>query len=170
MTTTLDGVFASNGDYLVGVQLENDVFRNNGFRVEFNSETTWLSFKYVLILNTINKVTVKAGKKPSTDRISFSGPLDATAADLLIADGNDIVVSIDADDMNEPVKFRFPINSTTFKKGKYKYTQKENASRSSFKLDTKKGKMQFNASNVDLTGLACPIFSNYYHWKIHGRV
>jgi hypothetical protein len=154
--TTLEKVYAGNGDYLAGVQLENDISHGD-FRVELNSETTWFSFKYALILNAINKVTINAGKKPLTDRISFSGPLDATEADLLIADGNDIVVTIDANDMDKPVEFRFPINSATFKKGKYKYTHKENASRSSFKLDTKKGKMQFNANKVDLTGLACPI-------------
>ena len=57
--------------------------------------------------------------------------------------------------------FRFPINADTFSNGIYKSPKSGSADKSdpvlSFSYDSVKGTMNFSASNVDLTGLYCPI-------------
>jgi hypothetical protein len=160
LTTAISGAYAGKGDYNIGVDASNNVASNNGFDVSFNSGANWWTFKNpaLSITNSIDKLTVKAGVPgASKDSLSFAGLLDAIAADLIIAEGDDIVVTIDADNMPSPLEFRFPINDVSFKKGLYNYARTDNASTKSFKLDTKTGKMMFNAKNIDLTGLACPI-------------
>jgi hypothetical protein len=87
----------------------------------------------------------------------------ATEADFIAAMGGDVVVTIDAYGIsdNETTTFRFPIEEDNLKKGKYKSTKIKRADKSdpktSFKINTNKGKMKFSAKNVDLTGLSCPI-------------
>lgn len=105
----------------------------------------------------IQKCTVKAGKTALSDSFQISGLLDASEADFLSAMGDNVRVSIDADVMPATQTWVFPINETTYKNSKYNYTHKEEVSRSSFKFDTRNGKMLFKAQKVDLTGLACPI-------------
>jgi hypothetical protein len=72
-------------------------------------------------------------------------------------DANYIQVTIDSNDMVNPLVRTFPINETTFKNGKYNYARTENASKRLFKFDTKNGKFTFMVKNVDLTGLDCPL-------------
>jgi hypothetical protein len=161
LTTPLTGAYVGKGDYEIGVAAYNDVVSGSGFDVAFDTEVHWWSFKNPAapITNTISKFTVKPGKAgASKDSISFTGLLDAIAADLIIAenDGNNIVVDINDVNMPSPLEFQFPINATTFKKGKYSYTSKS-APVSSFKLDTKTGKMTFSAKGLDLTDLTYPI-------------
>jgi hypothetical protein len=160
LTTALTGAYAGKGDYEIGIDAEKDVVSEE-FGVEFNTEMHWFSFKkpFVPITNAISKCTVKAGKGDSKDSLSFTGLLDAIAADLIIAeaDGNDIVVTIDANEMPVPLEFRFPINGVTFKKGVYNYVNTRSTPKALFKFDTKNGKMTFNAKCIDLTGMACPI-------------
>ena len=105
----------------------------------------------------VSKCNVKADKSIGQDTISFSGQLDATENDLLNADPAEVVVSIDAADMPDPLTFTFPINNVSFKNGTYNYSRTENASKLFFKFNTKNGKVNFNAKKVDLTGLACPV-------------
>jgi hypothetical protein len=64
-----------------------------------------------------------------------------------------VVVTIDSNDMVSPCVKTFPINSTTFKNGKFKCS----ASNASFALDTKTTKFSFTAKNVSLKGLSCPL-------------
>ena len=159
LTTSLTGAYAGKGDYNIGVDAYNNVVSGSGFDVAFDASANWFSFKKPAtpIENTISKFTVKAGKAgASKGSLSFTGLLDAIAADLIIEDGNNIVVDINSVDMPSPLEFQFPINSTTFKKGKYSYTRKS-APVSSFKLDTKTGKMTFSAKGLDLTDLTYPI-------------
>jgi hypothetical protein len=158
VTTPLTGAYAGKGDYSICVEAYNYVVNSEEIHVGFNTQANWWSFKKpaVSITNSIDKLTVKAGvPSASKDSLSFAGMLDAIAADLIIAEGDDIVVTINADEMTSPLEFTFPISNTTFKKGVYAGTNTEK--NVSFKLDTKTGKMTFNAKNIDLTGLACPI-------------
>ena len=102
----------------------------------------------------ITKCSVTAGKKVNSDKISFSGTMNATADDF-----NDVnvVVTIDSNDIN--FILTFPINDKTWKvtKGKYSYSGTENEVKKSFKYNLKTGKFSFAASKLDLCGLACPL-------------
>jgi hypothetical protein len=104
----------------------------------------------------ITKCTVTAGKKENSDKISFSGTMNAAADDF-----NDVnvVVTIDSNDLVSPCIQTFPINNKTWKvtKGKYSYSGTENGVKKSFKYDVKTGKFSFAASKLDLCGLACPL-------------
>ena len=111
------------------------------------STSAWLS---------ITKCTVTAGRKVSSDAISFSGTMDATADDF--NDAN-VVITIDSNDMVSPCIQTFPINNKTWKvtKGKYGYSGTEDGVKKSFKYDVKTGKFSFAASKLDLCSLACPL-------------
>jgi hypothetical protein len=98
---------------------------------------------------SVTKCTVTAGSKVDSDKISFSGTMDATADDF---NGANVVVTIDFNDMVSPCVKTFPINGTTFKKGKFNCS----VSNASFTLDTKTSKFSFTAKNVSLKGLSCP--------------
>jgi hypothetical protein len=152
--SSLLGIYKSKGNY--EIELTACVWDGD---IEFHTHALLFSFKNppAAIQNKIDKCTVKAGTKKNSDSLSFAGLLDAIEADLIIEDGNDIIVTIEADNMTSPLEFRFPINAVAFKKGLYNYARTENASTRSFKFDTKNGKMTFNAKGIDLTGLACPI-------------
>ncbi|MGD0078791.1 MAG: hypothetical protein ABSB91_09255, partial [Sedimentisphaerales bacterium] len=106
---------------------------------------------------SVTKCTVTAGKTEGYDTIVVSGTMNATVDDLSAA--SSIEVTIDSDDMVSPCVQSFPINENSFKrsKGKYNYARTENASKTSFKFDTKTGKFSFTAKNVDLAGLGCPL-------------
>jgi hypothetical protein len=99
----------------------------------------------------ITQCKVIAGSKDNSDLISFSGIMDAKADDLSVA--GFININVNSGDMVNPSTLTFPINSNTFKKGKFSGKN----SNSSLKFDTKNGKMMLVAKNIDLTGLACPI-------------
>jgi hypothetical protein len=109
------------------------------------------------------KCTVTAGSKSNSDAISFSGTIDANADDFNDAnkssDANFVKVTIsdvNAEDM-DPCVFSFPVNSKTWKKGKFSSTITSKPLKMSFAFDTKKKTFSFSASNVDLTGLSCPV-------------
>ena len=103
----------------------------------------------------VTKCTVTAGSKDNSDAISFSGTMDTTADDISAT--SSIEITVDSDDMVNPCVQSFPINETTFKKGKYKCSKTENSSKTSFTFDTKTTKFSFTAKNVDLSGLGCPL-------------
>jgi hypothetical protein len=103
----------------------------------------------------VNKCTVIAGSKPTTDSISASGLIDANADDFTIP--GSVVVTISSADMVSPCVQTFPINSTTFKSGKYKCTRNEKPLKTSFTFDLKTAKFSFAAKNVSLKGLSCPV-------------
>jgi len=103
----------------------------------------------------VKKCLVKAGKTDNSDMILILGQMGATAGDF--NDANYIQVTIDSNDMVNPLIRTFPINETSFKKGKYNYARTENASKTLFKFDTKTGKFSFMAKNIDLSGLGCPL-------------
>jgi hypothetical protein len=103
---------------------------------------------------SVTNCSVTAGKE-KRDTISISGLMNATASDF--NDANVIEVTIDSNDMVSPLVKTFPIDSNTFKKGKYKYSMVAGTSKTSFAFDTKTLKYSFSAKNVDLSGLACPL-------------
>ena len=105
----------------------------------------------------VTKCSVTAGSKylAITDKISFSGIMNATNGEMLAA--SQIVVTVDSADMAIPCIMTFPRNDTTYKKGSYNYTIKGATWRSSFKFSTKTGKFSFSAKNIDLSGLGCPV-------------
>jgi hypothetical protein len=119
-----------------------------------NGQTTNASGTYTRHL-LVTKCTVTAGSKDNSDAISFSGLMDANEADF--HDANEIQVSVNSNDMVNPLIQTFPINDKAFKNGKYNYARTENASKRLFKYDTKNGKFTFMIKNVDLSGLGCPL-------------
>jgi len=103
----------------------------------------------------IDICTVTAGTTNS-DRISFSGLLNAAANDF--NDINDIFVFIDSNDIVTPCDQNFPVTAKTFKNGKYNYSGSVDGVRKSFTYDVKTHKFAFSAGNVDLlSGLDCPV-------------
>ena len=86
--------------------------------------------------------------------------MGATADDFNDAnkssDANFVEVTISSEDMT-PCVFTFPVNGKTWKKGKFSSTITSKPSKMSFAFDTKKTTFSFSASNVDLTGLSCPV-------------
>jgi hypothetical protein len=104
---------------------------------------------------SVKKCLVKAGKTDNSDMILILGQMSAAADDF--NDATYIQVTIDSNDMVNPLIQTFPINDKTFKKGKYNYARTENTSKRLFKFDTKTGKFSFMAKNIDLTGLGCPL-------------
>jgi len=141
----LDTNQVSNGDYIILAKAvdgcDNAVFSYPVPIVVLNLEVT--------------KCTVIAGSKDNSDAISFSGAMNATTDDISAA--SSIEVTIDSNDMVNPCVQTFPINETSFNKGKYNYARTENASKRLFKFDTKTGKFSFMAKNIDLSGLGCPL-------------
>ena len=109
---------------------------------------------------TITKCTVTAGSKPNTDKISFSGTMNATADDFNDAynsvDVNFVAVSVSAEDM-DPCLFYLPVNNKTWKKGKFSSTVTSKPLKISFTFDSKKKTFSFSASDVNLKGLSCPV-------------
>ena len=112
---------------------------------------------------TITKCTVTAGKKENSDKISFSGTMNALADDF--DDANTVEVTVDSNDPNDPNELvspcvqTFHINSETWKaaKSKFSYSGTEDGIKKSFKYDLRTGKFSFAASKLDLCGLACPL-------------
>ncbi len=153
LDTTLTGVVIGKSDYQVGVQAEQ--YFASG--VEMRSQQSWYVLKNPVpeLLDFIKTCAVKAGKFAGADRILVLGQLGATEADLLDAD--EIIVTINGDDMNEPNVIVFPIDEISFKNSKYNYARKVNASTMRFKFNCKTKKFSLLAKNVDLTGLSCPV-------------
>jgi hypothetical protein len=107
-------------------------------------------------LMDVTKCTVTAGSKANKDQISFSGTMDANAGDF--NDANNVIkVTVYSDDIVNPCDQNFPINGTTFKKGRYNYSRTVGGVRKSFTYDVKTHKFTFAASNLNLLGLYCPV-------------
>jgi len=104
---------------------------------------------------TVSKCIVTAGSKDNSDKISFSGTMGAKADDF--NDANVIEITINSNDIVSPCALTFPIDANTFKKGKYNYSKTANGVRKSFTYNVKTRKFSFSASNVDLSGLGCPL-------------
>ena len=117
----------------------------------------------------VTKCTVATGSKG--DSISFSGTMGATADDFNDANNssnaNFIEVIVSSEEM-APYVFTFPVNGKTWKKGKFSSTIISKPSKMSFAFDTKKTKFSFSASNVDLTGLSCPVGIEIKVWNWTG--
>jgi hypothetical protein len=124
---------------------------------------SWQEAMAVPLNFQVTKCTVTAGSKSNSDAISFSGTIDANADDFNDAnsssDANFVKVTIrdvNTEDM-DPCVFTFPVNNKTYKKGKFKSAITSKPLKMSFAFDTKKTTFSFSASNVDLTGLSCPV-------------
>ncbi|MFZ0033558.1 MAG: GLUG motif-containing protein, partial [Sedimentisphaerales bacterium] len=104
----------------------------------------------------VAKCTVTAGSKPNTDKISFSGTMGAVADDFV---GATFKVTIYSNDIVSPCVLTFPIDTKTFKvkNGTYSYSKTVSGVKKSFTYSVKTHKFAFSASNVDLSGLGCPL-------------
>ena len=83
---------------------------------------------------------------------------DASSDDIQAA--SEIVVDINSEDMATSYTQSFPINSTTFKNGKFSCTitdADKPPMKTSFALNTKTAKFTFTAKNTDMSGLSCPL-------------
>ncbi len=156
---TFDTRQVSNGNYVILAR-----------SVDVSDETAWSDIVPVSINNktvvvgecAVGKCTVKAGKN-NNDGISLSGTVNATMDEISAA--SEIVVDINSANMASHFVQAFPVNSTTFKKGKFNSGK---SSKTSFAFDTKTSKFSFVAKNVDLSGLSCPLtvrieIGDYYY-------
>ena len=107
------------------------------------------------------KCTVAAGSGSKGDSISFSGTMNATADDFNDAnnssDANFVKVTISPKDANYSRVITFPVNGKTWKKGAFSYSGTENGVKKSFSYVVKTGKYSLSVSNIDLSGLECPL-------------
>jgi hypothetical protein len=104
---------------------------------------------------SVDKCTVTAGNKPNSDKISFSGLMNPAAQDFNGVNFIDFIIS--SDDINAPCDQNFPVNTKTLKNGRYSYSGTSGTVRKSLTYDLKTHKFSFAASNVDLSGLGCPL-------------
>jgi hypothetical protein len=155
------------GTYLITVVPEPNALPTDTYSLEaiINGQTMILaqdvqiqdipsqSYKFESI--SVTKCTVTAGSKVNSDKISFSGTMGASTDDF--NDANAVKVTIDSNDIVNPCVLNFPIDANTFKKGKYSYSKTANGVRKSFTYDAKTHKFAFSASNLDLSGLGCPL-------------
>jgi hypothetical protein len=105
----------------------------------------------------VDKCTVTAGKKVNSDKISFSGTMNAAADDF---NGTSVInVTVDSNDMVNSCFLTFPINDKTWKvkKGKYSYSGTVSGIKKSFTYNLKTRKFSLAAGKLDLCGLACPL-------------
>ncbi|MGA2679453.1 MAG: GLUG motif-containing protein [Sedimentisphaerales bacterium] len=105
----------------------------------------------------ISQCVVKAG---NTDYISISGRMTATSNvfDEAKSSGNTnfVKVTISSDDM-DPCVITFHVNNKTWKRGRFDYCGTANGIKKSFSYNVKTGKFAFAASNINLSGLECPL-------------
>jgi sugar lactone lactonase YvrE len=149
--------FDSSG-YLYAANLTDGTivkFDSNGNGSTFASGLSQPFFIATQIPVKVTKCSVTAGSKENTDKISFSGTMNATFDDFNNAD--DVNVTISSVYMDAPYVQTFDINDKTFKKGKFSSTITNKPSKTSFAFDTKKKTFSFSASNIDLRGLSCPV-------------
>ena len=103
---------------------------------------------------SITKCTVTAGKN-NIGTISISGVMDVNANNL--NDTNSFAITIDSNNMLSPCTKIFPVDSNSFKNGKYSYALNDNGTKKSFKYDIATRKFSFAIKNLDLSGLSCPV-------------
>jgi hypothetical protein len=101
---------------------------------------------------TVGKCSLGAGKD-NLDSISIAGLFNAADSNFTAAMNGNVEVAIDSDTMASSMTFTFPINATTYKKGKFS----GKITNTSFSFDTQKQKFTFAAKKTNLTGVACPI-------------
>jgi len=110
---------------------------------------------------SVTKCTVTAGSKNDSDAISFSGTMDVNPEYFNDAnsDANFVEVVIRDENSNDmdPCVITFPVNGKTWKNSKFSYSGTENGIRKSFSYVVKTGKFAFAASNINLSGLECPL-------------
>ncbi len=162
-TTNTNGIYAfanvpSNSTYTISVAKAGHSFADQATNTGQSQDdmatsgNCWaVDFVPTVI---IGKCTVSAGSN-NNDTISFSGTLSATIDDISAA--TEIVVDINSADMAGHFVQSFPVNSTTFKNGKFNCTITSNPFKASFALNTNTSKFSFTAKNVDLLGLSCPL-------------
>jgi hypothetical protein len=148
----LDTTQVSDGDYVIWAKAIDEC-GNTGFSGVVS--VTMSNAPSLPSTIQVTKCSVTAGSKENSDKISISGLMDATVDNLSKA--NEIQVAIDSNDMVSRCIKTFPIDTKSFKKGKYKYAKTESGSRKSFTYNTKTGKFAFAAKNIDLSGLGCPV-------------
>jgi hypothetical protein len=132
--------------------------------MDANGVTAWSEIAPVSIHNAavaVTKCTVKAGGK--WDSISFSGTMNAATNDFNNANNSSDAnfVKITISDVNsadmDPCVMTFPVNSKTWKKGRFSYSGTDTGVKKSFSYTVKTGKFAFTASRINLSGLECPI-------------
>ena len=102
----------------------------------------------------IKKCVVTADTRDNNDSILISGLMNADFNDVNLAEA--IEVNISSDDLNIPCIQTFPVDSNTFKKGRFRCSKTIGSLKTSFALDTRNYRFSFTAKKADLSGLTCP--------------
>lgn len=144
--------FGADGD--PNVQIRWHYYKAN-YAWYWGIDDVEITASHIVPTIAVNKCSVAAGSKPNSDKISFSGTMNATKGHISAASA--VEVTVDSSDMNSPCVLTFPVNSNTFKKSNYSYSGTESGVKKSFKYNLKTGKFTFAASNVNLSGLGCPL-------------
>ena len=175
-TTNVNGIYAianvqSNSTYTVsvtksgysftsqtastGLSRDSHAVSGNCWATDFTGTLTEPTPVDSVPTVAVKKLSVAAGSNYNSGAISFSGTMNAITG-LMSATG-DVEVTVDSNDMISPCVLTFPINDKTFKKGNYSYSGTENGVKKSFTYNLKTGNFTFAASNVNLSGLGCPM-------------
>ena len=157
----------SGPDNGYGDPLTDNKMKKQSSFVNWHFDTTWqiLSGDYPTLqwqsyipptpAVDVAKCTVAAGLGSKGDSISFSGTMNTATDDIDSA--SFIEVQISPEDTNYSSVITFQVNGTTWKKGKFSYSGTENGIKKSFSYAVATGKFAFAASNIDLSGLECPL-------------
>jgi hypothetical protein len=110
---------------------------------------------------TIKKCSVRAGKIRGLDSISCSGDFNAAADIIAAAENITVRIYSQADDYlvyEQTINAGLFVNSKNTYTYKYKTTSGQPGSITLLKFDVSKNKFDLKAANVNLTGLACPLY------------
>ncbi len=110
---------------------------------------------------TVQKCRIKAGRNTGYDAIKCSGTFGLTAEDLAGADSVTVQIYSGADNYLV-YEESIGLDSFTSSKGKYRYKHRVKSGQpgaiTSLAFDTNKNMFNLLAKNVDLTGLASPLY------------
>ena len=110
---------------------------------------------------TIKKCSVKAGKIQGFDSISCSGDFNTTAELIAAADNVTVRIYSAIDDYlvyEQTISAGLFVNSKNTYTYKYKMASGQPGGITQLKFDVGKNKFDLKTSNVNLTGLACPLY------------
>lgn len=110
---------------------------------------------------TIKKCSVTAGKIRGFDSISCSGDFNVTADTIAAADNITVWIYSQIDDYpiyEQTTSAGLFVNSKNAYTYKYKTTSGQPSGITLLKFDVSKNKFDLKATNVNLTGLACPLY------------
>lgn len=130
---------------------------SNGVEIWMIGTRQWWSLRKLppVLKDQIDKCTVAAGAK-NIGTLVLSGQLQAIEADFRNADN--VLITINADAMAQPIVLPIPINDPAPKRAAYALTYKDPAGSAAaqFRYNVNTRTFGLTARGLDLTGLACP--------------